>query len=106
MESKKLVEKFIWRDCLTFLTLKEVDDCIQSSKVITLNLVNHRKMTFAVSGRVISTRWLNENAFYFTFLFEFNGKKQGIKIKQNVRFADQRYVEEMDPEFLDRLMNH
>jgi hypothetical protein len=58
-----------------------------------------------VIGSVVFFRWLSENAFYFTFVFDFEGVKHFIKIKQNVKDVENRYVEilEHDERFINRL---
>lgn len=97
-------KKFIWRDCKTFFTLKEVEELKKTKEEKSIVLVDYMGCECPVVGKVISTNWLSDNAFYLTFLFELNTVKHGIKIKQNIKKPEQRYLEEMDPDFLERLL--
>jgi len=94
-----------WKDCLTFLSHESTENYEQTMEEFQLLLLDDNGEEHEVIGSVVSFRWLSENAFYFTFVFDFEGVKHFIKIKQNVKDVENRYVEtlECDERFINRL---
>jgi len=102
---KRKIKTGFWKDCLTFLDHEQVEHYNQTMEEFQLLLLDDNGQEHEVIGSAISFRWLSENAFYFTFLFDFEGDKHFIKVKKNVKDVENRYIEifAYDELFINRL---
>lgn len=96
-----------WIDCLTFLTFEQVIRYRKSRENFSLILVGDKGQKHEVIGSLVFFNKLSDNAFYFTFVFDFDDNKHYIKIKQNVKDSNSRYVDcsNYNPKYINYLRN-
>lgn len=93
---KKKKNELPWKDCLTLLSWEQVQQYTATKEKFTLEMVLHNEERELFTGEIVTLNPLSDNAFYFWFFGTYKGKPLAIKVKQNVNYPLQRYLDKID----------